>query len=243
MRRQPEPIRSWTWPHYKLLMWVIRGLLHLSGGFRITEYGHVPLKGGAIIAANHLSFLDPPAIGAALTRRSYFFAKQELFEVPVLGWFISKSYAFPVDRDTVDRTAIRNAISILQAGELLTMYPEGSRSPDGTLQNANTGAAFIARQAGVPIIPCAIKGTNKVFPRGAWCLHRGRVDVEFGQPICVDDFVARDGAKEGLKTATEAMMDSIAQMRIGLYERYGEECPDRPRHTSKPVQPLASDSD
>ncbi len=226
MRKEPEPVRNWTWPHYWFLQFLLPKVLRLYGGFEVYGHENVPETGGAIIAANHTSYLDPPAMCGAMRRRTYYFAKRELFEIPILGWIIRKYYAFPVDRESVDRTAIRNAVKILRAGELLTLFPEGARSPDGSLQEGSAGVAFIAKQAGVPIVPCALKGVEVVFPRGAWYLHRGKIAVRFGKAIDVADFASEEGAKAGMVAATKAVMASIAKMRGELYEKAGEAPPE-----------------
>ncbi len=213
MHKTPEPIRSWTWPHYQALHVFLRALLRLLGGWRVMGRDNVPETGGAVIASNHVSYLDPPAIGSALLRRTYSFAKKELFEIPIFGWIIRKCYAFPVDREISDIAAFRHAIRLLQAGELLLVFPEGGRSADGELEQGKVGAALIASRAGVPIIPCALHGTDRVLPRGAWYLHRGTVQVSFGEPITFDKFESRRLHKEQLQEVTDQAMASIARMR------------------------------
>ncbi len=226
MRKDPEPVRNWTWPHYRMLQLLLPRVLRLCGGFEVYGHENVPETGGAIIAANHTSYLDPPAVCGAMRRRTYYFAKRELFKIPIFGWFIRKSYAFPVDRESVDRTAIRNAVKILRAGELLTLFPEGGRSPDGSLQQGTPGVAFIAKQAGVPIVPCALKGVDVVLPRGAWYLRRGKIAVSFGKPIEVAAFADEEDGKSGMVAVTAAVMESIARMRGELYEKAGETAPE-----------------
>ena len=237
MRKEPEPVRSWTWPHYRMVQFCLPKLLKLLGGFEVSGLENVPATGGAIIAANHTSHLDPPTVGVAMPRRTYYFAKKELFQVPVFGWIIRKCYAFPVDREGTDRIAIRNAVKILKAGELLTLFPEGGRSPDGSVQEGTPGVAFIAKQAGVPIIPCALKSVDRVLPRGAWYLHRGRVAVRFGAPIEVGTFATQNSGKSVLNATVDAVMASIRQMRTELYESAGE----LPPEAMKTAQVAASD--
>lgn len=195
MNKAPEPPRRWTWPHYRMVQWTLPAILRLLGGFRVTGREHVPSAGGAVIASNHLSFLDPPTVGVAIPRRTYYFAKSELF-VPVFGWIIRKCYAFPVERGAADTRALKNAIGLLQGGELLTMFPEGTRARDGRVGEFDLGAALAASRAGVPIIPCALTGTEEVMPVGSPFLHRGRVAVSFGEPIDTLQFGAKPGKAE-----------------------------------------------
>ena len=212
MRKAPEPIRSWTWPHYQALMVGTPLLCRLLGGWRVVGRENVPATRGAVIAPNHVSYLDPPAVGSALPRRVYSLAKKELFEIPIFGWIIRKCYAFPVNRESNDVAAFRHAIRVLQAGELLLVFPEGARSRDGSLEEGGLGAALIASRAGVPIIPCALHGTDRVLPRGAWHLHRGLVQVSFGDLISLDEYPTKRLNKQQLEEVTARVMSSIAQM-------------------------------
>jgi 1-acyl-sn-glycerol-3-phosphate acyltransferase len=197
------------------------------GGYLVHGREHIPRTGGAVICSNHVSFLDPPVLGSGLPRRTYFMAKKELFEVPVLGPMIRSVYAFPVDRDTTDREAIRHGIELLEKGELLVVFPEGGRSPDGSLQPGNIGPALMAGRAGVPIIPAALKGTNQIMPREGKGLHRGRVQVDYGAPIHPRQFGEGRLDKHQLQAFTEAVMEAIAALQRTQYERVGEVAPPR----------------
>ncbi len=222
MRKEPEPPRSWTWPHYNLVRVGIPALWALCGGWRVDGQHNVPDSGGAVIAPNHVSYFDPPAVGCSLKRRTYYMAKQELFQIPVFGFIIRKCYAFPVARGTADREAIRHAINLLRAGELLVIFPEGARSPDGKLMAGDIGAALVATRAGVPIIPCALYGTDKVLPRHAKFLHRHRVHVTFGEPITWEEAGGGRVGKEQLQQITDRVMNSIACMLARYRQMYGD---------------------
>lgn len=210
MRKEPQAPRSWTWPHYWACWAIGRGLFRLAGGFDVRGLENVP-EGGALLAANHVSYADPPAVGCALRERCYYFAKRQLFQIPLFGSFIRSVYAFPVDREGTDRTAIRHAARLLKAGEKVTIFPEGTRSPDGTLQKGSGGAAFIAKLAGAPMVPTALVGTDDFLPRGSIFLHRAEVIVSFGEPVYIEDFVHENG-KPDLRAATDALMRRIASM-------------------------------
>ena len=213
MRRDPEPVRRWTWPHYHFATHLFfPTIFHLAGGWRVTGSEHIPRTGPALIAANHISFLDPPTVGAALRfRRTYYFAKKELFTNPIFGGLIRRCYAFPVDREGDDKEAFRHAINLLKAGELLTVFPEGGRSPDGTLQPLGRGAALIAARAGAPIIPCALYGTDEVLPLHARRFHRGFVQASFAAPI---ETRSREGdTKLGLQEITDRVAEEILRMQ------------------------------
>src|SRR5690606_28111202 len=101
---------------------------------RVEGREHVPRQGGAILAPNHISNVDPPAVGAAAPRPVYFMAKEELYQMPLLGRILPRLHAFPVRRGTVDRAALRRAEELLRAGELVVIFPEGRESETGQLQ-------------------------------------------------------------------------------------------------------------
>ncbi len=163
-------------------------LLWLLIRFRIEGLEHVPRVGPAIVAANHLHNADPVLIIAAFTRPVLFMAKKELFDVPIIRWFVRQSGAFPVDRGRPDRQALRHAEKLLAEGMLVGIFPEGTRSVTGTLQAPHPGVGLlIRRHPEVPVLPVAIWGTevlpfNDVKGRKPW---RGwpRVTVRIGPPL------------------------------------------------------------
>jgi 1-acyl-sn-glycerol-3-phosphate acyltransferase len=227
VRKDPEPVRRWTWPHYYLWAGFVRLVLSLLGGFQVHGRRNVPRRGAGLICPNHVSYLDPPAVGGALLpRRTYYFAKQELFKNPVFAFIIRKMYAFPVDRGSGDREAIRHAMHLLEQGELLVLFPEGGRSPDGSLQPGNLGAALMAAKTGAPIIPTAVKGTDSVMPlKGGF--HRSRVQVDFGAPLYASQFGERRLTHEQLEAFAEALMAAIYELQQQQYAREGQTAPPR----------------
>ncbi len=212
MRRAYEPPRRWTWPHYRFAQWIIPKIIRWRGGWHVEGVENVPSDGGAVIASNHLSNLDPPVVGAAMPRRTYYFAAAYLFKNPLFGFLIRKCYAFPVKRGAADTRALKNAIEVLEAGELLTMFPEGTRSRTGELGDFDLGAALAASRAGVPIVPCALTGTNLILPRGAKRLGRGEVAVSFAEPIDTGQFGEKPGKKD-LQRITEQVEDAVREMK------------------------------
>ena len=189
---------------------IVRFLLHyfFKIGFRCKIIGanNIPTHGGAIIASNHISLFDPPVIGTSLVRPLHFMAKEELFVIPMVRWFLNKLNAFPVRRGMADRTAIRHALTLLENGEILGLFPEGTRSITGKLGKPEAGLAMIALKAGVPIIPTAIIGTNKVFKSG--CLLP-RFIVKFGSPIIVH---YEKADKETMENLSNTIMHEISKL-------------------------------
>jgi len=169
--------------------------------FRMRAIGmeNVPKDGAVVLCGNHTSFLDPPLLGTPLRRKVHFMAKAELFEIPVLGTIISKVGAFPVKRGGVSRESIRLAVQLLRDGNMLGVFPEGSRSNAGGM--GKKGAASLALKAGAAVVPVAIVGTYSLFRR---------MTIVYGAPL---DLSAYAGASsEDLELATEAIMKEIRRL-------------------------------
>lgn len=147
---------------------------------RLEVYGaeNIPKTGALVIASNHLSLLDPPVIGVAAPRKVHFMAKQELF-VPVLGYIYKTLGAFPVRRGGADRAAIKHGIEILQSGEVLAIFPEGTRSKTGHLGKLEPGALMMAGKTNATIVPTAVSGTDIKRCGRLW----PKVVVRFGTPV------------------------------------------------------------
>jgi 1-acyl-sn-glycerol-3-phosphate acyltransferase len=148
----------------------------------------LPKEGPLILAANHASNLDGVVLGAwlipKLGRRIHWLGKKELFDWPIVGWVATNGGVHPVDRGTADIEAFRLARRILEEGHVLFVFPEGTRSPDGSLQQARDGVASLALRTGVPIVPIGIAGSNHVWPRGQKLPHPGgHVTVRIGRPF------------------------------------------------------------
>jgi 1-acyl-sn-glycerol-3-phosphate acyltransferase len=156
--------------------------------FDLKVYGadHVPKAGGVLLLANHQSFIDPACIGSKMKRPLSFLAKSELFEVPVFGRIIPRLNAFPVHQGAGDIHAVRETIARLKEGHVLTIFPEGSRTTTGEMQPLQPGFALIVRRAGVPIVPVAIDGAFKAWPRGSMMIKPHPVRVMFGPAMKVD---------------------------------------------------------
>jgi 1-acyl-sn-glycerol-3-phosphate acyltransferase len=183
--------------------------------FRLRWRGleHVPRSGGAVLAANHISNLDPWAIGIPLFPRRplRFMAKSELFWFP-LGLIIRGAGAFPVRRGEKDAEAIEHAAELCRQGELVMMFPEGTRRRKGLRKKwqprARTGAARIALQAGVPLVPAAIAGTDAIT-------RLGPLRVAYGAPIALDDLHDRD-PRDAAQEATDRLMAAIRELEATL---------------------------
>lgn len=184
-----------------------RGAYRLLGGFRVEGAENVPTKGGCIIAPNHLSWADPPAIRLAVKRRLWFMANDFLFQIPVLGSFIRYFNAFPVKRGVLDRDAIRKAEEHLQNGDLLCVFPEGGTTITGRLVPFEGGVALLALRNNVPIVPAGLGGTDRVLPREVtlprWA--KGGVTIKFGKPIYPSEIDPALPRRERMDALTERL--------------------------------------
>jgi len=153
--------------------------------FRIRVWGveRVPRQGGFILASNHASFLDPPAVGVALARQVRFFARRSLFDVPLVGRLIASWRAVPISRGASDIAAIRQAVDVLRRGQGIVLFPEGTRSNDGRVGEFRPGFVAVAARARVPIVPVAVHGAFAAWPRTRRLPRAGRIHVAYGEPI------------------------------------------------------------
>ncbi|MBZ0168632.1 acyl-phosphate glycerol 3-phosphate acyltransferase [Candidatus Methylomirabilis lanthanidiphila] len=158
------------------------GIAKVAFRLHIEGQEFIPRTGPVILAANHVSYIDPVIIAIAVRRPVRFMAKKELFRVPLLGWLIRQFGTFPVNRDGTNLQAFKRATSLLEAGEIVAIFPEGTRGDGIRLRPAKPGIGLMAARTGAPVIPVFHKGTEKVFPRGAWLPRPYRIAIKFGMP-------------------------------------------------------------
>jgi 1-acyl-sn-glycerol-3-phosphate acyltransferase len=193
-------------PFYAFCRGAIRVLLTLFWRFRIRGVERVPLTGPLIVACNHVSYFDPPALGAALPRPVAYMAKEELFSIPVLGPLIRALGAYPVDRTRGDVAAIKRSLAVLETGAAVGIFPEGTRNRDGTVK-PQVGVALLAAWSGATVLPAYVEGSS-----GA---NRFRpITVVFGEPL---QFARnRKAPREDLAKWTDEIMARIYALRERL---------------------------
>jgi 1-acyl-sn-glycerol-3-phosphate acyltransferase len=168
-----------------VVYWIVRAVFQpfFHVYFRLARIGreHVPRSGPVLLAANHRSFLDPFIIGAMLRRPVYYVAKKELFENRLQAWFLSALGAFPVDRGSADQEMLTTARTILERGDAVVIFPEGTRIRSGALGTPKRGVGRLALETGAPIVPIALIGTEDV--RRGWRVRPRKVTVRAGRPL------------------------------------------------------------
>ncbi|GEJ98990.1 lysophospholipid acyltransferase family protein [Streptomyces sp. NPDC004009] len=214
---------------YYLLKYVLLGpLLRLVFRPRIEGLDHVPASGPAIVAGNHLSFSDHFLMPAILRRRITFLAKAEYFTGPgvkgrLTAFFFRSAGQIPVDRSGKEagQAAIREGLGVLGRGELLGIYPEGTRSHDGRLYKGKVGVAVMALRAGVPVVPCAMIGTFEAQPPGKVVPRIRPVVIRFGEPLDFSRYAGMENEKTVLRAVTDEIMYAILSLSEQEYvDRY-----------------------
>lgn len=170
--------------------------------YRIEIIGleNFPKDGGVLLCTNHIHNFDPPVVGITAPRPVHFMAKEELFRVPVLGNVVRKCNAFPVKRGMSDREALRKGLKVLKDGNVLGLFPEGTRSKTGELGKGLAGAGFFALRSEAAVVPCAIIGPYKSF-------HK--LKVIYGKPIQMEEVRER---KASADEVTELIMSEIHKL-------------------------------
>lgn len=166
---------------YKIARMILMPIFYIIFPWRVTGRENVPAEGPLVVCANHITWQDPIILALIIKRPIHFMAKEELFRIGILRWLLPKVHAFPVKRGTADRTAIRHSLEVLKQGEVLGIFPEGTRSRTGEMQKLLPGVAMLAIKGQAPVIPIAIRGPYRVFRP----LH-----VTIGQPLDLQEYAA-----------------------------------------------------
>jgi 1-acyl-sn-glycerol-3-phosphate acyltransferase len=208
-----------------ILYRVVRNLLFLINRavFRITIEGkeHIPTEGAFVLAPVHRSFLDFALVSSVTQRRMRYMGKDSLWKFKPLGWFISTLGAFPVHRGAADREALRRSIEIVEAGDALVIFPEGTRRSGPVVDDLFEGAAYVAARAGVPIVPVGIGGSEAAQAKGKRLPRPTKVHIVVGAPIPPPQSEGRVSRKavhattERLQAEVQRLFDQAQQAVTG----------------------------
>lgn len=191
---------------------LVRLIMAVYARVEIVGAQNMPRRGGVIVVSNHLNNADPGLVGGFLPRRVVFMAKDEMFQWPLFGGYVRLIGAFPVRRLEADLRALRKAVQVLRRGEVLVMFPEGTRSKTGSMGRGHPGTAMVALRTGAPILPVAITGTEVVRLPGDFFrpFRRTRVRMVVGEPFLLPP-VSRPKA-EDIERCTDIIMSRIAAL-------------------------------
>lgn len=183
--------------------------------FRTIGREHVPRRGGLLVAANHASYLDIPAVGCALPRRAYYLGRYDLFPNRLLGRALRSLGWIPLRHYRFDRESFGKAIELIKRGQAVVIYPEGTRSKDGQLGPGKPGLGIIVAETGCRVLPVYLEGTHEVLPVGAGCPRLRPIQVRIGEPIDFSPDAARYGGKPFFQHVSRTVMERIAELAAG----------------------------
>ncbi len=181
--------------------------------FKIFERHRIPKKGPLIIASNHASFLDPVIIGVASPRTLNFMARHDLFHNRFFRWFLRGLNTFPVRREGSALSAFKEALRILRERKALVVFPEGTRTSDGSIRKAHSGVGLLAVKTSSTVVPVYVDGTRGALPRGAFFIRFKPVRVYCGKPLNPRDNLRREG-EDTYQRFADSVMESISALRI-----------------------------
>jgi 1-acyl-sn-glycerol-3-phosphate acyltransferase len=201
-------------PVYGICHYAIHGIYEAWFRGEISGRENIPARGSFILAANHASLLDPPAVGCHVPRQFSFFARKTLWKPGFASWWLDRVGTIPIDRDgSPDVAAIKRVLQTLRDGRPIIMFPEGTRSRDGRLQPPKLGVGMLACRAAVPVLPTRIFGSFDAFGRSRR-IHLGTpLDIAYGPLLQPKDFDDPAAGKDRYQRASEIIMSAIARLQ------------------------------
>ncbi len=196
--------------------WVFRGLIVLfcRAFWRVTVEGkeHLPKTGAFIVSPVHRSNIDFAVVAAITSRRMRYMGKDTLWKVKPAGWFFTAMGGFPVRRGTADREALRRCADVIDGGEPLVMFPEGTRQTGPKIGEVFDGAAFLAARTGVPIIPVGVGGSEPAMPKGAKYLKPVKVHIVIGPPLHPERSDTGKASRRAVRELSERLRDVLQRL-------------------------------
>lgn len=180
--------------------------------FRVSGLEHVPSDGAFLLASNHVSFFDPPALGCRVPRDLHYFARKSLFK-GLLGKLITAFNSIPVDRESSDVSSFKKALKVLDKGSPLLVFPEGTRSLDGSLQAAKAGVGLIAIKASVPVLPARVIGGFEILGKGCKLPKIGsRLTIVYGPLLQIETLDPGPKTAKRSQIVADAIMEAIGKL-------------------------------
>jgi 1-acyl-sn-glycerol-3-phosphate acyltransferase len=187
--------------------------------FRVVHLGRMIEEGPLILASNHQSYFDPPLVGICSRRGVYYLARKTLLQIPLLGKLLPHINVILVDRDGNDMSALKTVIRTVKSGNGVVLFPEGTRSPDGTLQKGKAGIGLVIAKTGAPVQPMRIFGSHEAFPKGSGKITACPITVVVGEPIRFTsqelDPASCGGDERALyQHLSDRVMEAIAELQL-----------------------------
>ena len=181
---------------------------------KIRGAENIPDRGGVLLASNHASYLDPPVVGVGYRGRPvHFMARDSLWKKGFGAWWMDHVGCIPVARGTGDMRALKLTIKALKEGKVVSMFPEGTRTEDGELQEAKGGIGFIIEKSGCVVVPAYIDGSYRAHPKGAKWIKPVKVTIAFGKPITQEEFQALGSGRDAYDAHAALIMQRIADLK------------------------------
>jgi 1-acyl-sn-glycerol-3-phosphate acyltransferase len=208
MSQRPLLSRAW----YELLKRVLQLLAVLVYRVRYSGRQNIPSEGGVLVVSNHQSHLDPPLVGIGVPRRMNYVARETLFRFAPLRWLISSVDSIPIDREGIGLGGIKESLRRLKRGEMVLIFPEGTRTRDGQIGPFRPGFTALAARSGAAILPVAVEGAFQAWPRWRPWPGPSRICVHFGVPIAPAEIAGRD-ERELLAEVERRVRECHAEVR------------------------------
>jgi len=181
---------------------------------RVVHPGRMVESGPLILAVNHASFFDPPLAGICSRRGVYYLARKTLLKWPFFGPLFPAMNVIPVERDGNDMSALREVIKKIKEGNVVVLFPEGTRSRDGGIQPARAGIGLVIAKTGAPVLPMRIFGAYDAFPKGGGRLHFPQITVVIGEPITFSPEEIASSTRETYQALSDRVMRAIAALEL-----------------------------
>ena len=200
-------------PFYRTAQFLSYAYYRLFHRFQIEGLENVPEEGAFLLASNHLSFLDPPALGCRVPRNLHYFARDSLFKGP-LGMLIRALNSIPVNRSQLDLATLRRVLKVLKEGHPLLVFPEGTRSEDGNLGEGKKGVGMLAAKAQVPVLPARIFGSYEIMGKGKSVPRIGKkLRLRYGPLLKFSELDPGGKGGERYEKISQSVMDAIGKIK------------------------------
>jgi cytidylate kinase len=196
--------------YYRISHAAVRWVFRLLFGLRIYGEAHLRTGENFLFASNHQSYADPLVVGSAIPREVWFLAKKELFRNRLFAWLIRTYHAIPIDRDEIDRKTMKIVLENLKRGDSILMFPEGTRSRDGSILPLKAGLGFIALVSRVTVVPVYVTGSNSLC---ACLLRRSKLEVRIGPPIRIEEEYRSDDKKQDYWIFSDMVREALRMLQ------------------------------